>query len=282
MKIVCCCFSGTGNTARACREILARLEQNGHITSFFSIRRDENMPDLSGADCLLVGYPVHGFNAPTPVLKFLRSLQKTEKPTPCYLLRTSGEPLRLNNASGVTPRRILKRKGYTVYGEFHYVLPYNIIFRHSDGMAARMQQGMELRLPSDVEKIAHMQRFKVKRGPFSRFVSFVCRIEHTAMPLIGRHFKTTENCIGCGKCAAVCPQKNIQLCDGKPVFGKNCVGCMGCVFSCPKDAIHPALFNGWKVNGAYTFDAPPATDDEVCNYCKKAYLRYFHEGEKEH
>ncbi len=280
MRIVCCCFSGTGNTERACRELLKKLEERGHETAYFAIRRDAERPSLAGCDLLLIGYPVHGFNAPTPVLKFLKSLDKTQKKTPCYLVRTSGEPLRLNNASGITPKRILKRKGYAVYGEFHYVLPYNIIFRHSDGMAARMQQGMELRLPSDAEKIALMQRFKVKRGPMTRFVSFVCRVEHTAMPLIGRHFKTTEKCVGCGKCEKVCPQKNIHICDGKPVFGKSCVGCMGCVFSCPADAIRPALFNGWRVNGAYSFDAPPATDDEVCKYCKKAYLRYFHEGEK--
>ncbi len=279
MKIVCCYFSGTGNTRWACEALLQQLAENGHMTSLFSIRKDTERPDLTDCDCLLIGYPVHGFNAPTPVLKFLKSLRKTQKKTPCYLVRTSGEPLKLNNASGITPKRILKRRGYTVYGEFHYVLPYNIIFRHSDGMAARMKLGLELRLPADAQKIALMQRFQVKRGPFCRLVSFVCRVEHTAMPLIGRHFKATETCVGCGKCESVCPQKNIHICDGKPVFGKACVGCMGCVFSCPKDAIHPALFEGWKVNGAYSFDAPPAADGEVCKYCNKAYLRYFHEGE---
>ncbi len=277
MKIVCRYFSGTGNTRRACEALLGELEKSGHTTSIGAIGK--NAPsEVEPCDCLLIGYPVHGFNTPSPVLKFLKSLPKTEH-LPCYLLRTSGEPLKFNDASGITPKRILKKKGYDVMGEFHYVLPYNIIFRHSDGMAARMKLGMELRLPDDAQKIAHMQRFRVKCGPLSRFVSLACRIEHTAMPLIGRHFKTTETCVGCGKCAAVCPQGNIRMTDGKPKFGKSCAGCMGCVFSCPQDAIHPALFESWKVNGAYTFDAPPATDGEVCRYCNKAYLRYFHDGE---
>lgn len=280
MRIVCCYFSGTGNTKLACGELLKKLEEMGHSAALFSIRKDAERPDLSDCDCLVIGYPVHGFNAPAPVLKFLKSLDKAQKKTPCYLVRTSGEPLKFNNASGISPKRILKKKGYVVYGEFHYVLPYNIIFRHSDGMAARMKLGLELRIPADAEKIAHMQRFCVKNGPIRRFVSFACRIEHVAMPAIGKHFQVTEKCIGCGKCESVCPQKNIHLCDGKPTFGKSCAGCMGCAFSCPEDAIRPALFNGWKVNGAYSFDAPPATDDEVCNYCRRAYLRYFHEREE--
>lgn len=279
MKIVCCCFSGTGNTEHACEELLKNLEKNGHITSLFSIRKDAERPSLEDCDCLILGYPVHGFNAPAPVLKYLKSLEKTKKQTPCYLLRTSGEPLKLNNASGISPKRILKKKGYVVLGEFHYVLPYNIIFRHSDGMAARMKRGVELRLPADAEKIGNAETFRTKVGPFSRLVSFACRIEHTAMPLIGRHFKATEKCIGCGKCELVCPQGNICMEGGRPRFGKSCVGCMGCVFSCTEDAIHPSIFNGWKVNGPYAFDASPATDDEVCRYCHKAYLRYFHEGE---
>lgn len=279
MRIVCRYFSGTGNTKRACEALLLILEQAGHITEIAPIQKGAS-DGVGACDCLLIGYPVHGFNAPKPVLKFLKSLEKTQKKTPCYLIRTSGEPLKFNNAAGITPRRILKKKGYDVLGEFHYVLPYNIIFRHSDGMAARMQLGLKLRLPDDAQKIALMQRFKVKSGPVSRFVSFVCRVEHTAMPLIGRHFKTTEKCVGCGKCESVCPQGNIHMENGRPHFGKTCVGCMGCAFTCPQDAIHPSLFNGWKVNGAYTYDAPPATDEEVCKYCRRAYLRYFHEGEQ--
>ncbi len=279
MKIVCCYFSGTGNTARACEELLKKLEELGHEIALFPIRADAERPALSDCECLLIGYPVHGFNAPAPVLQFLRSLERTQKKTPCYLVRTSGEPLKLNNASGVTPKRILKGKGYAVLGEFHYVLPYNIIFRHSDGMAARMKRGVELRLPADAQKIAALGTSLIKTGPFARFVGFVCRIEHTAMPLIGRHFRATDKCIGCGKCASVCPQGNIHMENGRPKFGKSCAGCMGCAFFCPADAIDTAVFNGWRVNGAYSFLGEPASDDEVCKYCRKSYLKYFHEAE---
>ncbi len=277
MKIACYYFSGTGNTKFACEKLMEALRGRGAEADLYRITANAELPAPTGYDCLVIGYPVHGFNAPTIVLKFLKKLPKGK--LPCYLVRTSGEPLGLNDASGITPKRILRKKGYLPRGEFHYVMPYNIIFRHSDGMAARMLRGLALRIPADADLILGGGSQLTKVGALKRFVSFACRIEHPAMPHIGRHFHATEDCIGCGKCEKICPLGNIRMENGKPKFGKSCVGCMGCAFSCPKDAIRTAILNGWRVNGAYSFEGDPAADDEVCSYCKKSYLRYFHAGE---
>lgn len=146
-------------------------------------------------------------------------------------------------------------------------------------MAARMWRAAELRILRDAQEILHGRGTKNKVNIFRRFVSFMLRIEHTAMPILGHRFRATEKCIGCGICANECPQGNIKIIDGKPEFGKNCVGCMACAFDCPQDALKISVLNGWRVNGGYSFSGTPATDEEVCNYCKKAYLRYFHESE---
>ena len=185
--------------------------------------------------------------------------------------------MRLNDASGITPKRILKKRGYRVRGEFSYVMPYNIIFRHTDKMAARMWQTAEARAKRDAALIDAGGGATRRVGPFRRAAAFVLRIEHTAMPLVGRHFRVREGCVGCGKCAEVCPQGNIAMKEGRPVFGKSCVGCMACAFGCPKDAVSVALFNSWRVNGAYRFDGEAAADEEICRYCRRSYLRYFHE-----
>ena len=85
--------------------------------------------------------------------------------------------------------------------------------------------------------------------------------------------------MGCGACAARCPERNIRMEGGKPVFGGHCTGCMACAFFCPRDAVRTGILNGWRVNGAYDLTAPPAEDKEVCRYCRKSYLRYFHSYE---
>lgn len=276
MRTLIYCFSGTGNTMRACDALGRELYSLGHETDIFQISSNFDFPAPVGYDRLIFAYPVHAFNAPVPFLKFLKKLPKGDKTVPAFLLRTSGEPLKLNHASGISPKRILRRKGYPVCGELHYVMPYNIIFRHSDGMAARMQRAMELQIIGDAKAVAEGTGTKIKNGPFRRLVAFVLRIEHTAMPLIGRHFRASEDCTGCGLCENICPQKNVEMVDGKPKFGKSCAGCMGCAFRCPKDALRTSVLNSWRVNGNYTFDGTPATDEEVCDYCHKSYVKYFH------
>ena len=52
-----------------------------------------------------------------------------------------------------------------------------------------------------------------------------------------RNFAVEEGCTGCGLCAKVCPQKNIRLEGGRPVWGKTCASCMACIHWCPVQAI---------------------------------------------
>lgn len=278
MRALFCVFSGTGNTMRVSERLAEELSLCGVQADMFAIRDGGQLPEIADYDMFLIGYPVHAFNAPASALRFLKKLPHVDK-MPAYIVRTSGEPLKLNDASGITPRRILKKRGFDVRGELSCVMPYNIIFRHSDPMAARMWRAAELRIKKGAEEIAEGRGQIAKVNIFRRFVAFILRIEHTAMPLIGRRFKATANCVGCGICAGECPQGNIKMVDGKPKFGKNCVGCMACAFTCPKDAIKIAILNKWRVNGKYSFEGEPATDEEVCDYCKKAYLRYFKESE---
>lgn len=278
MRALICVFSGTGNTLRVCERLAEELRGRGVDADIYSIREGADLPEAAGYDRLIVGYPVHAFNAPLPVLRFLRRLPQGGG-TPAYLVRTSGEPLRYNHASGITPRRLLVKKGYAVKADYAYVMPYNIIFRHSDGMAARMWRSVGLRIGADAGQVAEGTGERTRVGPLCRIASFVLRIEHPGMHLIGRHFRATERCVGCGTCARLCPQKNITMAEGRPKFGKSCAGCMSCAFNCPKDAVRTGILNGWRVNGAYTLDGVPAGDDEVCSYCRKSYLRYFHEVE---
>jgi len=50
-------------------------------------------------------------------------------------------------------------------------------------------------------------------------------------------FSVSDACVSCGVCARVCPKKNIELADGRPVFLHRCSCCMACVAYCPNKAI---------------------------------------------
>lgn len=281
MKVGFYAFTGTGNTRRVCRMLADELQNIGVCAELNLIRAGASLPDPQEYDALVAAFPVHGFNAPTAMLDFLKTLPvcAAGQEKPVYILRVSGEPLGFNHAAGILPKRILTARGYAVKGEFAYVMPYNIIFRHSDGMAARMQRAAKLLAYKDAQTILKGEGKLYFNGPLRRIVSFICRIEHMAMPIMGKRFQTAENCTGCGACEKLCPRGNISIENGKPVFHEACVGCMACAFGCPQDAVRISVLDGWRVNGAYRFSGEPAADGEVCDYCKKAYLRYFREAE---
>ena len=62
----------------------------------------------------------------------------------------SGEPLRLNHSSDQKLRRILRKKNARVESAWHYVMPYNMIFRHTEEQAFRMDQTMQALVPLHV------------------------------------------------------------------------------------------------------------------------------------
>lgn len=282
MRAVFNVFSGTGNTHKICRAIMREWQNCGAECKYVNIEKDCEVRDPNEFDRIVIGYPVHAFNAPQIVFDFIKRLPECSGTRLVYLVKTSGEPLKFNDGSCAHVYDMLKRKGYTVAGEYHYVMPYNMIFRHSDGMAARMWQAAERRIPVEAAEMFAGKVTPLRNGPLKRVVPFIFRIEHPAMPLIGRGYSVTEACTGCGMCARGCPQKNITMAGGRPVFGKHCIGCVKCSFYCPVGAIEIGILNGWRVNGEYDFSGEPAKDDEVCRYCRKSYLKYFKEAEKLH
>ena len=50
-------------------------------------------------------------------------------------------------------------------------------------------------------------------------------------------FAVSDACVGCGKCASVCPMRNITLEGGKPVWHGSCTHCTACLNLCPASAI---------------------------------------------
>lgn len=52
-----------------------------------------------------------------------------------------------------------------------------------------------------------------------------------------RKFRAGEDCVGCGRCAELCPLSNISLTEGRPRWGGSCTHCMACICACPVSAI---------------------------------------------
>jgi ferredoxin len=66
-------------------------------------------------------------------------------------------------------------------------------------------------------------------------IDFLADLFRIMAKYMGRSFSIGEKCIGCGKCEANCPKKNILYKD-KKYFNK-CMLCTRCIHNCPVNAI---------------------------------------------
>ncbi len=281
MKILLCYFSATGNTLKTVREYEKNLTDLNCAVELCDMEKANALPD-GEFDLFGFFYPVWAFNPPKTVYDFVKKFDKKSTRARAFIVKTSGEPVRMIDASAIKLKKILRKKGYDVFGEYDYVMPYNIIFRHTDAMAYRMWSVARQLIPLDCRDITDGKTHLPKRVPFGGFVTAILRIQQWGGRFNGKRYKTTDDCVMCGMCVRDCPARNISVADGKIKFGKNCLMCMRCSFRCPKNAIKIGLFEKWKVNGEYSF-APPQDDEPKSKhdkYCKKAYDRYFAQAEK--
>lgn len=276
-------FSATGNTKKVAEQYKACFEQSGATCTLIPLPLKEK-PDISAYDMVGVGYPIHSFNAPQLVLRFAKSLPKPKDKTKkikAFIFKSSGEPVKMSRVSSLKLISILKRRGLTVTNEYQYVMPYNMIFRHTDHMAYKMWETAKKLIPLDCADILGGTPRKEKKMPLGHLFNWVLRIEHPGAHINGWFYKVKGDCIGCGLCAKNCPVDNITMKDGKPKFGAHCAMCARCSFNCPKNCIKIGLFDSWRINGAYSFkDGDPNEKNGHENYCKKAYDRYFAEAEQ--
>lgn len=290
MKVILYVFSGTGNTLAVAELYKKYFENNCKEISADIYRVSEKSdvpPSPDDYDLVGVGYPIHAFMAPEPIISFCKKLPEV-KGKRAFFFKSSGEGLHVNDCSSQKLLKILTKKGYDVMMERHIVMPYNMIYRHKDAMAKQMWIYAHALADLNSREIICGKRERVKRS-FLKTMWFapIGWIEQHFAHFHGPAFKVdAKKCINCGKCVKNCPQNNIEFKDGKYVFGHNCVLCMGCAFGCPKDAVNVGVFKYWKVNGSYNLEKLKDDDSIVFPYVPVAkgiyrlYKRYYRDCEK--
>jgi NAD-dependent dihydropyrimidine dehydrogenase PreA subunit len=271
-------FSGTGNTRRLVSLYGASFRKAGIQVFVHSLEEGPLETDPSFFDYIGIFYPIYAFNAPWFVLQYFKKLSKASKPIDYFIVKTSGEGLALNNASSGKLIGILRRRNYHLKEEFHYLMPYCLVFRHTETMATKMLETAKAVVPIDSQSVIDHKPVKLSHFFFGPLISFLFRIEYWGGRFNGKFYKADKDkCSHCLLCLNHCPVGNIYLdSKGDIAFSKHCLMCQRCAMYCPKDAIAIGLFHRWKVHGAYRFTIPSVPEkDRHPHYCKHSYEKYF-------
>lgn len=282
-KCIIYCFSGTGNTKTVAQSILTELASYGYEGEIFSITyqayKQKQFPNPNEYDLIGVAYPGHAFNAPQLFNKFIKLLPKAQKGQRAFIVKSSGEPFSVNNSSSGAAKRYLRKKGYNLTYEKHYLMPYNIMFRYPKGLAKQMYLYQIEMAKSSAKKIAEGEKELLRPNLGSLIMCLLGKIEWFGAWFNGLFFRVDKRkCVNCGLCANNCPAKNITVKNGKYRFGKHCILCCRCTLNCPKNAIKMGLLNGLKVNGVYKFKNLEEDESVSGNYVNdktKGYYKKF-------
>ena len=284
-------FSGTGNTFIVADNISSSFTENGCTVTTEKMEHyfhDQPLPDLTPYDYIGIGYPIHAFNAPLKVVRFVKSLPKCDKcDKKVFIFKTSGEPFWMNKGSSVLLRRKLSKKGMELVFERHFLMPYNVIFRYHDSLVKQMhitsRKLAENMVKSTINGFFEVNRITVPQ----RIVSFIFRIEWLGK-INGLFMRVSKKtCSDCGLCISRCPAKNIVKANGRIKIKPNCSMCMRCVMYCPTGALKAGILRFWAVRGGYDFDSilsnekiPEVYVDESTRGYFKLFRKYFKWADK--
>ena len=242
-------FSPTGNALHLAKLLASELKSpEGQILplEFTDPKQLEPKPHL------ILIYPVHGFNAPRTVKRFVNSL-----PSGLYecvsLISVGCNTSWVNDAVSSDLRKTLRKKQYEIAVDEVLAMPLTFIMNFPDELNFRLIAESE-KMISDLsgrimERTSSHRKVKIK----SKVLNFLGKGESPAARLFGLELHANNQCTSCGTCWSNCPEKNIkQKSNGKPGFGFNCSMCMRCIYNCPEAAISPRISKFIPIKNGYS------------------------------
>ena len=230
-------FSGTGNT-KYCVEFF--VQQYGG-SKVISIEHPDAIKEISANNTLVFGYPVYFSNAPKIVQDFISANKTLFKNKKIFIIATMG--LFSGDGTGCTAR-LFRKYDATVLGGLHIKMPDCI----GDEKVLKKTPKANKALVLQAENKITAAVSELKAGtPLKQGLGIFCHIAGLFGQRLWFYKKTAEykkkpdideaKCIGCGRCAKLCPMDNICIVESKAKSYDRCTMCYRCFSHCPTQAL---------------------------------------------
>ena len=246
-------FSGCGNSQHVAETIATQL--NDTLVFIPQAEREGHYEySLAEGERLGFVFPVYAWAPPKLVLDFIQKLQLATKPEYVYFACTCGDEC------GHTEkifRKAIEEKGWELSACFSMKMPETYIgmpgFKLDTEENARKKiEAAEVCMSRNIPRLVNKERFsEMIPGSAAWLKSYLINGSFNKFATDDRKYRSTEKCIGCGKCVSVCPLQNVSLEEGRPKWHGHCTMCMSCYHHCPVNAIQYG--KGTEGKGQYYF-----------------------------
>ncbi len=231
-------FSGTGNSRYALEFFLGKYDKMAKISAI----ENENIAGyIKDNEEIVFSYSVQYSNIPKMLKDFIDEYQDLWRGKKIFVIATMG--LFSGDGAGILARR-LHRYGAQITGGLHLRMPDSI----SDEKALKRSVEKNKELVKEAEKKIDNAVRRIKDGNLPQEgIGLLCHIAGLLGQRLYFYNKTkrytnkikidTQKCIGCGKCAELCPMKNLSLEYDLAKAQDRCTMCYRCINICPKQAI---------------------------------------------
>ncbi|MBN1498820.1 MAG: EFR1 family ferrodoxin [Spirochaetes bacterium] len=273
-KILIQYFSGTGNSLYVCENISEYFSSKNYSVKIECIVNEAVSYCIEDVECFGIVFPVYALDMPRIIRKHLKLLKPQQKIS-AFAIATMGAPdeegWSLENAV-----KLLQKKNFDVKWTEAVVMPINWV-AFSD--PPEMTEAEQIILKSKASIMGIIKSIAENRISRKHFVMPRYGRLNSVMMYYGfkfgckylwKGFKTTDNCILCGKCINLCPVNAIQLKKKKIIWTDKCEQCMRCMNICPERAIiqYDVIGKGSKKN-RYIF--PEFIPEKIQKYEKSTY-----------
>lgn len=232
-------FSGTGNS----RYVAERLSSELHDMSLAIMATDVSSLKMEGESLGFI-FPVYSWGVPPQVVEFIDRLPASflteADKRGIWMVCTCGDE------TGMCPEMLekkLKDRGVSLRGVWSVIMPNDYVLLPGFDVDSKAVEREKLsEAPERIRTIAKSICDKEWQRDFTRG-SWAKLKTSLIYPLFKRwgisykKWRSEARCIGCGKCAQVCPMKNIEMKSKRPLWGNNCASCCACFHICPVNAV---------------------------------------------